>query len=497
MSGFGAGDDNQGQAMLSFGGSALPSPLYQLLMAPGIQPGDSPSYQLCKEIYLYHPLGVKMAEAPIAMAQSQPREITIQGAPEERVKTQFLQEWNRLRADIHIANVASLSRVYGIASIIMVAKGFGPKTVLTTEQLQKADITFNVLDPLNTAGSLILDQDPNAVDFQKPVLVSAAGETYHPTRGCTLLNGSPVYLAYSNSAFGYVGRSVYQPVVFPLKSFIQSMLTDDMVTRKAGVIIVKQKQPGSVIDGIMQKLAGLKRRMLKDAVTDNVITVGHEDEVSSLDLQHIADAAGAARKNILENIAAGARMPAQLINSETFAEGFGEGSEDAKAVARYIDRIRMEMRVVYDYFDEICMARAWTPEFYKTIQAEFSQYKTVSYTNAFYQWKNNFVATWPSLLTEPDSEKVKVDDVKLKAIIALLEVLLPQADPDNKAAILTWASDNINDLKRMFPTPLTLDAEAMANFTPPPPPGAEGEDGEGGAGTGSEPTPPTPMSGAA
>jgi hypothetical protein len=499
MSGFGAGDGNQGQATVSFGGSTLNSPLYDLLMAPDLKPGDSPSYQLCKEIYLYHPLGVKMAEAPIAMAQSQGREITIQGAPEERVKTQFLQEWNRLRADTHIANVASLSRVYGIASIVMVATGFSSKTALTAEQVQKADIGFNVLDPLNTAGSLVLTQNPNDGDFQKPVLVAAAGEPYHPSRGCTLLNGSPVYLAYSNSAFGYVGRSVYQPVLFPLKSFIQSMLTDDMVMRKAGVIVVKMKSPGSIIDGVMQRIAGLKRQFIREARTENVISVGHEDEVSAIDLTNIAEAISAARKNVLENIAAGARMPAQLINSETFAEGFGEGSEDAKTVARYIDRVRMEMRVVYDYFDDICMTRAWTPEFYKTIQAEFPEYEGVSYTKAYYDWRNNFNATWPSLLTEPDSEKVKVSDVKLKAIIALLEVLLPQSDPDNKAAILAWASDNINDLKLMFPTPLTLDVEAMANFTPPPPPMMGGAPGgeEGGGGAPAEPTPPTPMSGAA
>jgi hypothetical protein len=496
MSGFGTGDTNQGQAFLGFGGSTLNSPLYQLLMAPDLKPGDSPSYQLCKEIFLYHPLGVKMAEAPIAMAQSQEREITIQGAPEERVKNQFTQEWGKLRADLHIANVAGLCRTYGISSIVMVAKGFSSKTALTTEQLQSAEVSFNVLDPLNTAGSLILTQNPNDGDFQKPVLVAAAGEEYHPSRGCTLLNGNPVYLAYSNSAFGYVGRSVYQPVLYPLKSFVQSMLTDDMVLRKAGVIVVKMKSAGSITDGIMQRIAGLKRNFIREARTDNVISVGHEDDVASLDLTNLAEVVTVARKNVLENIAAGARMPAQLLNSETFADGFGEGSEDAKAVARYVDRIRMELRLVYEYFDDICMTRAWTPEFYKTIQAEFPEYKGVSYTKAYYDWRNNFAATWPSLLTEPDSEKVKVADVKLKAIIALLEVMLPQADPDNKAAILAWASDNINDLKLMFPTPLTLDVEAMANFTPPPPPMAGGAPGEDG-GAPAEPTPPTPMSGAA
>ena len=38
------------------------------------------------------------------------------------------------------------------------------------------------------------------------------------------------------------------------------MITDDMVTVKAGVIIAKVKQPGSVVDNLMKFAAGTKRR---------------------------------------------------------------------------------------------------------------------------------------------------------------------------------------------------------------------------------------------
>ena len=75
-----------------------------------------------------------------------------------------------------------------------------------------------------------------------------------------------------------------------------------------------------------------------------------------------------ARKNILENIALSSDMPAKLLNNETFAEGFGEGTEDAKVVAQYIDRIRTKMQPLYDFFDRIVMYRAWNPDFYKTMK---------------------------------------------------------------------------------------------------------------------------------
>ena len=40
-------------------------------------------------------------------------------------------------------------------------------------------------------------------------------------------------------------------------------------------------------------------------------------------------------------------------------------------MARYIDRVRVQMQPLYDFFDKITMYRAWSPEFYKTIQNEF------------------------------------------------------------------------------------------------------------------------------
>src|SRR5208283_1356830 len=91
------------------------------------------------------------------------------------------------------------------------------------------------------------------------------------------------------------------------------------------------------------------------------------------------------------------------------------------------------------------------------------------FNTAFYQWKNSFTAEWPSFLIEPESDKVKVEDVKFKAIVSILEILLPQADPENKARVVQWAADNMNENKLMFTTPLEIDAQAMAEYEPPAP----------------------------
>jgi hypothetical protein len=158
------------------------------------------------------------------------------------------------------------------------------------------------------------------------------------------------------------------------------------------------------------------------------------------------------------------------LKQETFAEGFGEGTEDAKMVAGFVEGYRKTIRKVYAFMDRITMHRAWNPDFYASIQKEFpEQYGSVPYETAFFEWQKSFVAQWPSLLTEPDSEKVKTDDVKLKAIIATVEVFGPMLDPENKATLIGWAQDNVNTNKLMFQEPLELDLEALRNYEPPVP----------------------------
>jgi hypothetical protein len=453
---------------VSVNSSVLGNSLSTLLTAQDIQPGDDPSYQLCKTIYSYHPMGAKLADFPIQLAQFKPRTVSIPDGPEDVLVEAFNEEWERIGATTHILNVASLARVYGVASIALLIDGVDPNVPIDFEKIFDQDIGFNVFDPLNTSGSLVLDQNPNSIKFQKVEGISVQGTAYHRSRTVTMLNERPIFIDYTTSAFGYVGRSIYQRALFQLKSFIRTLVTDDMIATKAGVLIAKMQQQSSVVDRMMSAVQGQKRELLKEAEVGNILSIGVDEAVESLNLQNLDGAYGVARKNIIENIATAAGTPSKLLLSETFAEGFGEGTEDAKHVAQFIDGIREWLQPLYLFFDKIVRYRAWNEEFYKTIQARFpEQYKGVSYKVAFLAWSNSFEAKWPSLLEEPDSEKAKVDDIRLKAVIALLEVLLPEMDPDNKAKLIEWACDNFNALKLLFDSPLNLDFEALKNYEPP------------------------------
>lgn len=456
-------------ASVAINDAGLGSALTSLLMADDLEPGSDVSYQLCKEIYTRHPLGKKLVDTPITLAQSQSREIAVPTAP-PRVLERFQEQWEKDGVDGHIFNVASLSRIYGVAAIGIMIRDAEPMDEVDYTKLWQQEVSFNVWDALNLAGSQVLELDPNSFDFLKPKGVTVAGTPYHRSRAIVKTNEKPVYLAYTTSGYGFTGRSVYQRALFPLKSFVDTMVTDAMVARKAGLIVAKMKPPGSIMDRVMQTLYGIKRIMIQWGRTDNVLGIGIDEDITTLNMQNVNTAMEVSRKNILDNAATAGDMPAVLLNQETFAEGFGEGVEDAKSVARYVGGVRIDLQPLYEWFDQIEMHRAWSPEFYKTIQAEFpDEYGAVEYVDAFYSWKNSFKAIWPSLIEEPESEAVKVDEIKLKSVIATVQVFGPELqDQTNKAALLSWAQDNLNSNEAMFKTPLDLDFEAIASYEPQP-----------------------------
>ncbi|MFX3001250.1 anti-CBASS Acb1 family protein [Klebsiella pneumoniae] len=456
-------------------GSCSPE-LITLLDSDDIQPGMSAGYQTCKTIYLFHPLGGKMVDRPIKMAMNESRTVHISQAYgiEQRLRDAFEREWKALGADKHIANAARISRIYGVSAIAMLVDNQEPSTAVDYRTLYKHNVTFNILDPLNTAGSIVLNQDPNAQDFQKVDGIRVAGKPYHKSRCVVQQNEDPIYLAYNSAAFGFTGRSVYQRALFPLKSFIQTMRTDDMVSVKGGLLVTKIQGTSSVVNNMMQKLSGIKRMMLKRGKTGEVLQIGANDSIESIDLSNLEKPLDSSRNHILENIAAAADMPAIILNSETFAQGFGEGTEDARSVAVYIDNIREWLEPLYDYFIRICQYRAWSIEFFNSLRADFPELKN-TYSLYFSSWINNFEYRWPSSLKEPESEKVKVDEIRFKAIVSMLEVLLPQVnmDDENRALLIEWAQTNANANESLFPQRLDLDIDSLKANRPQQPQGEE------------------------
>jgi Protein of unknown function (DUF1073) len=457
---------NEGYSTIGAVGGA-DSPLGRLLLASEIAPGSPVGYETAKIIYAYHPLGPVLTDEPITLAQSQEREINIPVLGERRLIEQFEKGWkqiSRIGASKLLHNLHTTARIYGIASLAIVERGKDPSKPLDVNSITLDSLFFNVLDPLNTSGSLVLNQDPNSPDFLKTGQISVRGQSYHPSRTIVAMNEQPIYIEWTPSAYGFVGRSVYQRCLYPLKSFVQTMVTDDMVTKKAGLLVYKGESQGSFMDKVSQAFAGIKRQTIKGGHTGQVLQIGKDEAIETLNMMNLDKAYTVARSNLLRNIASACGMPASIITKETLAEGFGEGSEDAKEKGRYIDVVRSDMQPSYQFMDKLVMRCAWTPDFYEAFQVEYPDYADKPYETALHEWMNAFVARWPNYLIEPDSERSKTADVQFKAVVAFVETIAPELDPTNKANLIMWAADNANEREELFAAKLDLDLDSLTEF---------------------------------
>jgi len=436
--------------------------LQSLLMSDDIQPGSEPSYQLCKTIYTYHPLGKRLVDGPLEMALSKPRLISVPDAPDDVATKAFQTEWDTMRCDHYIMNTMRLSKIYGISTIAMSCEEYPDNVPIPPEEMYKINLNFRVYDPLNTAGSLVLDLNPQSPHFLKPEIVRVANKPFHPSRTCVVMNEDPVYLSFTSSAFGYVGRSIYQRALYPLKSFISSLIADDLVARKCGVIVAKIKQPGSIVNNISTGLFAGKRNIVKEAETTNVISIGPDEDISSIDLNNIEGALMMSRKHIIANIASAANMPEHILSQEKLSNGFESGGEDFKIIADYIAGVQNEMIELFDYFTKIVQRKAWNPEFYTTVQNLYpEQYGDMSYDEFFYDCKNKFATRFPELIEEREEKRLDTEKLKTETIVNVANAFLPTLDPDNQAILFQWCADNLNALKMIFPDELQFDLETF------------------------------------
>ena len=483
------GVDEGGTGYIGISGSGLPSELMKILEQDAIDPGADIGYEACKTIYSYHPLGARMVDKPLQMAMSQEREIEIPGAPEEVLKKAFRKEWKRIGgigADNIIYRGAQLSFIYGISTLfcnVLQKDGTAApfEKPLDYDNLWKEDVYFNLYDPLVTAGSLVLNQDPLAVDYMHPKQVTVSGQPLANSKTLVLMHEQPIWIQWTNSAFGFVGRSVFQRAFFPLKSFVVSMLADQMIQDKLGLLVYKTKSPGSVLDRAALAFKRMQRAAIGGARTNNVLSIGESEDLASLNLEHVNQAGEYSRRNILVNIATAAGQPAQFLTNETLAEGFGEGTEDAKQIAQYIDRVRIEANPAFEFMDNIVHHRAWNPVFYQEVQRRFPErYGNVPYKVAFQEWRDAWSPKWPNLLTEPDSEKAKASQAKLDSATKLAQAILTaNPGPETKAAVCTWLADIANDEKEFYTSPLLIDADAIAEYQPEILPEGMGDDPDG------------------
>ena len=62
---------------------------------------------------------------------------------------------------------------------------------------------------------------------------------------------------------------------------------------------------------------------------------------------------------------------------------------------------------------------------------------------------------------------VRAAEVKVKNMVEMLRTTLPIVDPRNRAILVQWAQDNLNEIPELFKSTLNVDTESLAEYEPP------------------------------
>lgn len=339
--------------------------LQDLLLANDIEAGSVASYQVCKAIYNYHPLGAKIVSSSVYNAFANGRTVSFVDIND----SQLVDDYNNLFFSLDCQRVINqaiiLSRVYGSSAIYVGHKG--KDLSLPLEIHPDDDIYFNVLDPLtfNAYNSDSLNQlSDNYLRHGDNITI--AGSVVHPSRLLFINNRNemPTYGEFSASSFGFNGRSDYQRCLVLLRTYIRVLQADEFIIDKAGSVIAKIDAGNAGFSNIssaitkayrsmIQQLRGSPESSAKGRYSGGVITIGHDDTIETLNLQNINETVEGVRKRLLNDIASCCNMPASIMSDEAMAQGFSDGKEDALKEARYLKSVQNNAIFIYDWLDGI------------------------------------------------------------------------------------------------------------------------------------------------
>lgn len=413
------------------------------------------NYDLCKLVYVFHPLGKRIVDLPIDLSSGQERVISVKHpSKSEELIAEFNRVWKNYNFKNIIKRLAKTSRIYGIGALFLKVEGYDDTEPLPSD-LNWTDITFTpfVYDALNISGSATNNQDLTKVNFLKVEDVFRSGEKLARDRSYVLNNGDPIYNQFSSSSLGFAGRSIYQNCITELRTWLDIAMADAMVARKCGLIIAKETYGGSATE-LQRKSLETKRQLLKMGRTNDVLSVGSDVDIKTLDLQNIDRSLDVARNHTIENIANATDIPTIILGQQKFTQGFGEGSEDTKNIGRFIDSVREWEQGVYQFIDNFVMKVAWNFDFLKSLNQQngdiFNKKGDITYEqylSTFQKLKNSFSYSFPSYLTETESEIAEGDAKRMQIFNDVYDRLLPLLDVDGKAKVTSWYIDGFNSLK--------------------------------------------------
>ena len=348
---------------------------------------------LTREECLYYreksEFGKKVTGTMPDLSFSAKRKIIIENAPEEAV-TRFEQVAKEINLEDSVKQISINARTFGTGYFSVSITGKPIDRHVTIAEVQENDLRILPLDPILISGSET-ERDPESVKFMELKYIYVGGKKAHHTRAGYIYNTPPIYNLYTPANYAFGGLSVFENIadileMMPtLREGIQRLISK-------GSLLMIQADRGSVA-------SGLGEAEIEQTVANYLSTA---DNFGTLLLDRKHDAKffgfeGASEVDTLfelirKNINIGVHdTPASLMLDQSMANGLSEGSEDMKSVLMCLDSYRYTLIPVYKMADRYVMMKAWTPQFFATMQEKYPQeFAGKQYFETIYSWMSAF-----------------------------------------------------------------------------------------------------------
>lgn len=416
------------------------------------------TWEDCRDIFRYFPMGKRIARALPRFSFSAEREIIVPEAPEEAIQA-FKKMAIKLSQDKIIYRASVYARIYGLSGIFVSCNGKNNMDNITYRDVQKG-IRFNALDSLNLAGSYF-SQDVLSEKFMKPDPVTINGQKVGSKRVCTILNGDPLYLNFNESTYNFAGISVYANMTNLIQSWTRAMISIRRMLTKASSVVFKSRD-GDKLNPNQVTAAKKSLQLLQAMENTGGVSIERADDVSFFPMTGVGEIDTLLKSVENEILYALDDTPQALLLNANISNGLSEGSEEFKAIMIAIDSFRKEiLSPLYAFTDPFVMASAWTNEFILRITENDKRYFGMSPAKIRQYWMENFEYSYRSLFPKTSLEEETEKAVSLDNLLKVRQLGGNYADIEEEINEKKLFNNDIS----IDPTPM-LDSNGQYNLFP-------------------------------
>lgn len=360
------------------------------------------TYQQCIDIYTGWALGNRIVTSLPNFALSVNRKISFGDYPKE-----FIDRFNETAENLNLRNelkqLCYNIRIFG-ASALFVNTGNDYAKPLTSDIIRTApNIRLIQATPLITSG-IKIDINPLSLTYMQPVLAMVNSTQVDLSRFIFVNNNEPIYQQFTESTFGYTGRSVFENMIDIIKYWNRSCIALQRIASKAGGVIVKHRG-GNIVTSFLVDSTNKFLNLIRNLSNDGVASINLGDDIELFNLNGTAEVSLILDKfNSIIQLAL-SDTPTAILLDERLAKGFGNGEEDFKALLIAVESYReTTLKPILKRLDKIVLARAFDDDFLAQMQQKYSKdLSSLTFDELRLELERTFSYEWESLYPESEA----------------------------------------------------------------------------------------------